>query len=77
MRHSLFSAQKKRITTFICFYTKFIKAVYSDTANSTVFDTICIVFYDNIFAVDTKNFCCQRTQISSSELLSLSQESVE
>lgn len=53
-----------------------IKAVYSDTA-TTVFDMIYIVFYDNIFAVDTKNFCCQRTQISSSELLSLSQESVE
>ena len=54
-----------------------IKSVCGDTTYSMVFDMIYVVFYDNLFAVNTKDLCCKRIQISSSEFLSLSRESVE
>lgn len=53
------------------------KSAYSNTAHTIGFDTIYVVFYDNIFVVDTKNSCCNRIKISSSEFCTLSQISVE
>ena len=54
-----------------------IKSVCGNTTYSIVFDMIYVIFYDNLFAVNTKDFCCKRIQISSSDFLSLSRESVE
>lgn len=54
-----------------------IKSAYSNTAYSIGFDTIYVVFYDNILAVDTKDSYCNRIKISSSEFCALSQVSVE
>lgn len=53
-----------------------IKLLYSDTKYSSVFDRIFIIFFDNLFTIDAKNFGCKRIQISSNDLLLLSQQSV-